>query len=535
MLKKFSGIFLSIFLINSLVWAQQIRMGPPIVELLTTPASTQTFYLSIVNQTENEVSCIMMIRSMDITKDGMPFPVDSSARSAAPWLKIHEEANFLLKGNETKKIRCSFRPALKAEPGGYYGMILCRTSEPKEIGEGKKSKLQTRIKLRFQFACVIMAVVKGANVQAKVEPEGPKIFAGNRAGKDDRNWYAEMPVRNDGNIHVVLDGDVQLLSETGQLISKIGLIAGKGYLLPGQRRVFKSEGKGPLPDGVYVADIRLGQSEINQFATEKVPFYIVNGSVKPGFPDKKVTASLEETSQGFILDKTNLNIETAPGGKQYQVVQLINITNRPIEITSTIFPWDQNKEGDVVFPEKSKHGKELAHNITIDPIQFKLEPKQRKNIKFVFQLPKEASGEYFDAVVFNRIGTTPTNNAALRLTQSVLTAIKIRKTEQLKHEVIGFTAEEIKNKGFLFIVTAKNLGNMASFPEGRINIFNKENVKIDETIVFGKDTFILPNNERDYNIELGRILSPGNYRAELTYTYSPDAKAIQKLLNFTAK
>jgi len=531
LIKKF--LILEILLFGGLwLHAQDIRMGPPIVEIMTTPGSTATFYLSLINQSDIDVNCSMLVKSMEITAAGMPYPVDSSARSIAPWLKINQNTEFILKGGENLRVRCSFLPPIGTVPGGYYGMILCRTSEPKMIRE-QQTKLRTRMKLRFQFACVVMGIVQGGKLQAKIEPEGPTIFAGKRTGeKNERNWYVELPIHNSGNIHVTLDGTVQLFSETGELVTKMGLSAGKGYLLPEQRRKFKAEGKGPLPDGIYVADLRVGQATINQFATETIPFYILNGNVFPGSPNKTDGATLEQTSQGFILNKSQLNIETAAGGHQFQTIQITNLTPRPQTITATILPWDQNRTGDIIFPDVSKHKQELGTNIQLTPAEIQLAPKQKANFKIQMNVPKTATGEYYDAIVFHRTGTTFTKVPSLLLTQSVLTSVKIKQTVQLKSELIDFKVKPVKEQGFEFRVVVKNSGNGTCFPEGRINIFDAQNSKIDETITFGQDCFILAKNDREFEIEWGKLLVPGKYRAELAYSFAPNEKAIQKVIHF---
>ncbi|MBN1351158.1 DUF916 domain-containing protein [candidate division KSB1 bacterium] len=507
-------------------------MGPPIIELSTTPASTQTFYLSIINQSEYDVGCTLLTKSMDVTPGGMPFPVDEAERSAAPWIKIHHDTEFALKANETRRIRCSFQPPLKSEPGGYYGMILCRTSNAQRVREDK-SKLKTRLQLKFQFACVVMAVVKGARIQAKIEPEGPTIFSGNRSGtKSERNWYVEVPLRNDGNIHVILTGDVQLFSESGQLVKNIGLVAGKGYLLPKQRRVFRAEGKNPLPDGVFIAHVRVGQPRINKYATERIPFYVLNGQVYPGSPDSEKSADLNETSQGFVLDKSDLKLEIVPGGRRVQVIQLTNITNHPINVNATIMPWDQNENGDIIFPEKSKHEQHLSKYISLTPSSFSIPPNQKQKIKLNFSVPRDIKGEFFDAIVFNRAETAITQHASLLLTQSVLVATKAKGTDSAINDVTDIAINPVKDKGLKIQVRIRNSGNVTTYPEGRISFFDSKNTKINETIKFGEDAYILPMNTYTFEIEWAYVLPFGNYRAELLYTYSKDKPDIKKLVNF---
>jgi len=515
--------------------AQNIRMGPPIVEVMTTPASTVTFYISLVNQTETDLAVTLHIKSMDMTPQGMPIPVDSASRSAAPWLTINDDAVFTLKGYETRRIRCSFKPPFDTKPGGYYGMILARASQPQQMQINKKAAGGS-LNIKFQFASVVLAVVRGAKVQAKIEPEAPTIFGGNRYGKlDERNWYVQVPARNDGNIHVVLEGTAKLFSESGQLIHQKGLVSGRGYLLPEQRRVFKAEGNGPLPDGVYIANIELGQPRIKQFATERVPFYVLDGQVYPGSPGDKDANILNATSQGFILDKSNLSSETTAGGRRVQVVALSNISNHPIEIESKIIAWDQDESGDIIFPAQSKHKRELQNYLSISPDTLVLAPGAKKIVKLLLQTPKDSKGEYFDAIVFNRKNIPLTDLAPLLQTQAVLVSTKIKTTEEPKSELVDFKVRQIKNKGTEFTIVIENTGNIAVYPEGNISIFDADNARVGDPIAFGANTFVLPSNKRVYQIEWGRILAPGKHRAELIINYYQGIKPLKKELTFIAQ
>ncbi|MBN1154703.1 hypothetical protein JXB12_07270 [candidate division KSB1 bacterium] len=533
--RYFGLIVLFILLYSPKSNSQALRMGPPIVELLVTPASSQTFYVSLTNQSNMDMNCEMSVKAMGMTEAGLPYPVDTADRDAQSWITINDEISFLLKVNETRRLRCTVKPPLKTPPGGYYAMILSRLSQPQRV-LGSRDKMSTAVRLSYQFASVVMAVVKGANVQAKINPEGAAIFAGDRAASGpDRNWYVKVPIRNDGNIHVVLEGYVEIFSETGQVVKKMGLIAGRGYLLPEQRREFKAEGTGPLPDGVYVANIRLGQTDIDQFATERIPFYVMNGQVYPGTPDAQSTATLDETSQGFILDKNTLNIEAVAGGKKVQVVRLTNITGKPVEIETFVRPWDQDEKGNIIFPDESKHKAELDTNIQINPVEFTLEPKRTQNVKLLFRIPKDAAGEYFDAITFNRKGAKLTELPALLESQSLLTAVKVRRTEQAKLTLVGIETKQVKDTGFMFNISLKNEGNVAVYPDGSISIFDEANNRIGDMLGFGDNTYVLPANERTYEVEWKRLLPRGNYRIELVVQYGSDAEAIRKEHRFKAK
>jgi len=529
-------IFASIFLILFLPFAaqsQQIRMGPPIIEFLTTPGSEKSFYINILNQSDTEFQCSMLIKSMALTDQGLPVPVDSAARSAASWLKIQGDKDFILRAKENKQVRCTFQAPFRAESGGYYGTILCKTANPQNV-IGNTRNLRTSIHLRYQFASIVMAIVKGSNVQAKIDPQAPTIFGGNRAGDKDRDWYVEVPVRNDGNIHVVLAGEVRLLSEAGQQIERLNLIAGRGYLLPGQIRSFKAAGKGPLPDGVYVAVVSVGQSEIKKFATERIPFYVLDGQVCPGSPNKSASSLLDVTSQGFMIDKPHQIVEAMAGGRQFKAIQITNITNQSISLTSKIIGWNHDINGNIIFSETSNQSRRLSDNIVLLPDNFEIKSNQRISVKINISLPKNASGEFYDALVFNRVGVPQPKAADLLLTQSVLLTTKAKTTEQISSEIVDFSIKQVKEKGFLFVIVLKNTGNTSIYPDGRISIFDAYNIRVDDQIAFGENIFVLPQNERKIEIEFNRILAKGNYRAELTCTYSQNVKEIQKLLSFTA-
>ncbi|MBN1466944.1 hypothetical protein JXA02_14415 [candidate division KSB1 bacterium] len=534
MLKKqlFWALMVELAIVCS-VNAQALRMTPPIVELLTTPSSTQSFYVTLSNDGESAVDCRMEIKSMALTELGMPVPVDSADRSSAAWVTILGESSFQLQPTETKPIQFTIRPPLRIEPGGYYCMISARATNPQQV-IGDATQARAAIRIQYQMTSVVMLIVKGPNVQAKIQPEAPMIYGGNRAGAEaDRNWYVQVPVRNDGNLHIALEGDVQIRSEAGQLVRQQGLIAGRGYLMPGQRRLFKAEGKGPLPDGVYVADVRIGRFDVQQAATERIPFYILRGQVYPGRPDNAESQTLEETAQGFILDKMNLRIEAAAGGRRTQMVQIINVTDREYVVQSSVLPWDQDANGDVTFPKQTKHGKDLAGQVTVTPASFTLKPKGKMNVKILFNIAKASQGEYFGCILFQRQGTQLSEFAPLLMSQSVLASVKVNKTESPDAKFEQFVAKPIKDKGMTLQTSIKNTGNIMIYPQGRISIFDAENVRISDPIAFGQESFILPNNERMFTIEWNRILPPGRYRAEVTLEYDINVNPLKEEFRFT--
>ena len=118
---------------NGLGMAQMLRMTPPIIEVVTTPSSTQTFYVSLSSDSDHEVDCRMEIKSMILSEQGMPMPADSAARSAAAWITQLGESAFQLNGHETKPVQFTLRPPLGTEPGGYYAMITARASPPQQL------------------------------------------------------------------------------------------------------------------------------------------------------------------------------------------------------------------------------------------------------------------------------------------------------------------------------------------------------------------------------------------------------------------
>jgi len=216
-------------------------------------------------------------------------------------------------------------------------------------------------------------------------------------------------------------------------------------------------------------------------------------------------------------------------------VQVANITNRELSITAQVVPWDQDSDGDIFFAPSSRHGRHLAQNIQISPENFLLKPGGKANIKIHTQLPRDASGEYFDAILFNREGTKQSELPALLLTQSVLSFVKAIKTDQLDGEYTLFEAKPQQNKNIMFAVTVKNKSNISVLPQGRISIFDAANERIGDPIPFGGNSFILPALERVFHITWDRILPPGRYRAEVTTEFTKTTKSLKKEFIFHIK
>ncbi|MBN2413441.1 hypothetical protein JXQ31_17315 [candidate division KSB1 bacterium] len=409
-------------------------------------------------------------------------------------------------------------------------MIVCSTNKSQKVISQQNTGTLPTINIKYRFTSVVMVTVKGSNLRAHITPEPGALFAGDRRTmKSDRKWMIKVPVINDGNVHITVQGDVELYSENGQLLEKSLLNVGRGYLLPEKRRVFIATGEGPLPDGIYKANIRIGNLNTKEYATESMDFYVLQGTSYPGTPENEKINQIKNQSHGFILDKSEINIECVPGGKIFQALRLSNLTNDTLNIEHTIQHWKLDQDGNINF------SKDLQKNIPLISLNinsFKLLPQKRKNLKLSVYMPEQTEGEYFLAITFSKKGTTLTNNIEKLVTQSVLLGIVSKGTLIKTMELQAFNISLILETGTEFEIVFNNTGNSRIYPEGKISIFDQNNTRIDNQIQFATNSFILPKSTRKYIVQHDRILPNGIYTAQLEILFDEAKQTIKKEIKF---
>jgi len=526
-------IFL-LFLITKPVSAQ-LAMVPLIKEVVISPGGQKSFYLSVLNTSDKTSSSKMHAKDMGVTPEGVLFPARKEMpRGCSKWVKFSPES-FKLEPKRSQKIRCTLTCPRSNIQGGYYALLACsydpETPSPTIRPTGE-------IRIRPHVASALLVTVKGRNLYSKIDLSDLKFYprvSSLKTKTKKSGWQVEVAVENTGNLHAVFTGSVNIRSQNGRLIGEAPLVAGRGYVMPEQKRIFTAKGRNRLPDGLYLVTTKvkpLERGRYNKPAIAMSTFSVIRGEAKAIKPTPEMLAQTEALSPGFIVNSSGINLTIPGGARRTQVLQITNITKRPLDIVAMVRDWDEDEKGKVIFPEDPKHNRSGCTYVKISLQKLRLPPNGRARFMVTLSMPRQAKGEYYAAVIFKRNELKLPDDPDFILPISVLISTLATRTEQYNAEVREFQIVASELGGYIFKVKVKNLGNTRCYTEGAVSVRDDES-KLVESLLFGDEKMmVLPGNERLFTIEWPRVLESGNYRAELTLRYNEKSKALFKQVSF---
>lgn len=520
------ALFLIILITPGLADAQ-ISFSPMIKELSAYPGGIERFNLSMMNSGNEILDCKIETFPMKLVGDGLPVASEDGARSCHQWIDI-KPREFKLNPKADQRLVCNIKPP-KGTVGGYYALISClgvpESFSEEERGTGSKAA----VRFRYRVQSVIILKVRGSHMKAVIEPGEPLI----ESKKDGSGITFKVPIRNLGNVHDRMTGQVVVKSDAGQTIDRFELGSGRGFLLPEHERIFESKGVLNLPNGSYVAEINLTTGS-GRPMRRRFPFIIEDGEPIVADITDAMRAELEEKSAGFIVIPPKTSISLPPGARRPQVVELRNLTRDTIPLRAVIKEWVQDETGaNLVVDGETQHGRSASGWIQLPSSDIDLTPLSKRKIPLLIGIPRDGEGERYAAITFDRRDMV-LNSAPQNLPQrSVLLQVSAQGTGKPNSEVDSFTTS-LKDNGAVKLSTLiKNTGTIGFVPDITFRIVDGFNNEIGKMRATSQQSFIQAGSSGVIAMEWDRILDPGKYDAELIFRYDPDIPPIIKRTSFT--
>lgn len=151
--------------------------------------------------------------------------------------------------------------------------------------------------------------------------------------------------------------------------------------------------------------------------------------------------------------------------------------------------------------------------LKIDPAEFDIGPKEKREVVYTVSVPKEAVGELAVMIAFK---PKPKEGQAVNVIFSVSLYVRIKESESIECKIANFKLSKFKDRKALSTrVSLNNTGNVHLKPKITVfiqNIFNKILQKAD--LKFGEPTY--PGRVQDYRGAIYNFkLNPGLYKAEI--------------------
>jgi hypothetical protein len=524
----------------------QVSIIPLVQEISVNRGGATSFQLQIHNRGSEVLSFSMHTFNLSISEEGLPAAIpESTAWSCKDWITFKPEV-FELEPDKVQIVDGVIQAPTDAQ-GGYYAFITCEfnpSSEPLSFGKDNKSKAE--IQFGRAVSSILLVTAQSSRNHVQLEPESLFVDSGREIAdkkvltpegqSTGKVWQVNLKVKNTGNVHTIATGELGIWTENARLFEKAQLSAGKGYMFPGRRRIFKAQGTKPLADGIYMikAQIRDRDGKMVQGA---FPYSVVNGVTSPGAASEKIRGLIEASAPSFSLSNNLLDFGIAPGGKSMKGVRLTNYTRDTLSVSARLVNWTLNDSGSVILnPDSSKVIKPCLSWIEMSPVPISLPPNGSGNVEIKVTAPEELNGEYYAAIVFETPQTAKNLPTELEMPRTVFVTASFKKNLDYNASIKSIEYAPISSMMRSFAVSVSNDGNAHCFADGRLEIYDKKYNLIGEPITFGgPQDNILPERVRGYIVPVPGALEPGIYEAVFKVKYAEGRPEAIMKYNFESR
>jgi hypothetical protein len=512
----------------------QVSMIPKAQEITVNRGGTSRFSLRIANRGTEPLTFAMHAYGLAVTAEGLPTPIRvKTEQSCADWIAF-TPATFELRPDEVQVVE-GLVHAPKEAVGGYSSFLTAEFRVPsRPFTLDEEGRFQAQVDLGRAVSSVLLLTARSSKNFAALEPDSLVLSSGRGSSKEkapvlsrsvaDDVWQASLMVKNAGNIHTVATGEVSIWREDASLVDRADLTAGRGFILPGGKRLFSASGDRSLADGVYMAKVQLRTKE-GRLIQGTFPFSIVGGEAVPGAASDDIRALIKAAAPTFSLSTRTLDYRITPGGRRTQGVTLQNHSADTLTVFARAVDWTLDENGKVVLrPDPDILVRPCTSWLSVSPNPILIPPKRSKSVKVTVTAPPELYGEYYSAVVFETPGSEEPLPTEFELPRALLMTVSSAQGLEYGAEIESFYHEPVSPLMRVFVVNALNTGNTHCFASGKLEIYDlKYNLVMDPIPFGGPNDYILPGKVRGYAVPCPGALDPGAYEAVVMLDYQDGA------------
>jgi hypothetical protein len=506
----------------------QLAMSPTIIEQRSYAGGLSSFTVAVSNTGARTLDCRIDLYGMELQGAGLPVPVENAPRSCKDWLTV-QPREFTLSPGSGKKLVCRVRPD-KDAGGGYYGIISCfGRPRGQEEGDSAGEGVTAGVRFSYRVMAVLMLTVPGPDMRARIEAGRPMM-----EGRKGAGYLIGIPVRNRGTIHTRMQGSVAVRSEEGQLVERFPLEAGRGFLLPGHERLFRSRGEINLPDGTYAVRVDLRPPGGDRPMQKAFPFYVRDGQPTVAEATDEIRRELIQQSAGFIVSPAVCELAVRPGGRRTQAVEVRNLTRETLKVRARPLSWERSPSGeDRVLNGAGEHERSALKMLELRQQEVELGPMSRRRVPFFVAMPDGAEGEHYAAITFDRQDVQLDQSPEGRSRRSLLLRARARGTGSTDAEITDFGAERQPNGAISFTARLRNTGTIAVTPQVNFYIDDQNDNRVGKAAPKVRPSFVQAGAEGIVTTEYTQVLDPGDYTAELALRYDPDKPPLIRRTEFS--
>lgn len=306
-----------------------LSVSPSLVEVAATPGGVGSLELTVSNQGSE---------AYPVRVGVAPYKEGTGSLSSVEWLQV-EPTGFDLQPGQQRSVKVTIHVPQNADSGGRYAMVTF-TTIPKTV-ESSRTGTSGQAGVSARIGIPILITLQGASPlrkQASITRIVPILT-------HEHQLAFQIVLANQGNVHVVPKGQLQLFRSDGTIIGETDLPETTS-VLPGTEAEMNSSGRFDAQPGAYHARAVVDYGG-TQPATNEVSFSLVADLAIESL-NASTIAGKGPMLRLILLNKGELGVQPA-----VQLAVLAKDGNVLGVITpgpSPVLPPGQRQEIDKAFP-----------------------------------------------------------------------------------------------------------------------------------------------------------------------------------------
>ncbi len=248
----------------------------------------------------------------------------------------------------------------------------------------------------------------------------------------------------------------------------------------------------------------------------------------------QITFAQEQNQSALGIAPAIVELVLTPGKRSQTIISVSNVTNFPLPIKGSVKSFAGFEQESM---EVSMYSEifDSSSWMKIEPTDFILQPRERKEIKIIINPPLKAEpGGHYATVYFQPllpVEVLSPQTAYLSARIGVLTFLVVKGDIQEKASLENLPRIPFRQFGPIdFKIPLKNEGNIHLNPSGEVlikNIWGKEVAKLNLS-----SKIILPHTIRDLDFKWDKRFLLGKYHAQINISYGTEHQKLTGEIDF---
>lgn len=447
---------LSVTAVSSAQSEITILYAPMVIELAGERGRSVPFEISIINQSRTSTAYFRSeVSGLLERSDGVYVPRqrDDWEFDASDWVDL-EETEFAVPPGGMHVIRGRVQIPRQSSASGYATVITELLPEPAPPGVEASTAYHQRFTTALEISVGRQHRRSAYISELRVVPTGSAPDLAMAYGRDGLLFLAS--VRNDGDVHVRVQGQLIIRDSSGRRVRTVPLGSGRGVIIPEAMIDLGSVLMGLLP-GEYEAEARINYGG-HRPAIARATFQIDDNLTG-------VAGIVAGRTMRVDATPTLIDLTMPRHGYRAGTITVSNMDSADVRFRVHVEELLHDPDG---IPIPVDEGVIMPYSasewVSIRPEEFVLRPGQRRNVVVGFQVPEGVvGGRYARIRVEAELADTPDGEDRITTDLDVEAYLTLGTDHERRLEVLDYLWQQAP--GAPMVMVANLVGNAGNIHE----------------------------------------------------------------------